>query len=128
MKPYSVDFREKILEIKNKESLSIRQLAQRFGVAKSFIQKIIKQHQETGCVNPRRPGGGNLPKLNAEQVLILKEILENNNDFTLEELKDELWKRTRVSVSTTTIWKLSKQLNYSFKKKRFLPPKKITQM
>lgn len=128
MKAYSVDFREKILEIKNKERLSIRQLAQRFGVAKSFVQKIVKQYQETGSLNPRRPGGGNTPKLNEEQVLIFKEILESNNDFTLEELKDELLKRTRISVSTTTIWKLTKKLNYSFKKKRFLPPKKITRM
>jgi transposase len=43
MKPYSIEFRQKIIEVHAQESISIRKLAQRFSVAKSFIQKIIKQ-------------------------------------------------------------------------------------
>jgi len=45
MKPYSIDidFRKKIIEVRDKEGTSIRKLAQRFRVAKSFIQKLLKQ-------------------------------------------------------------------------------------
>ncbi len=46
MKPHSIEFRQKIIEIHEKENISIRQLAQRFCVAKSFIQKLIKQHKK----------------------------------------------------------------------------------
>ena len=44
MKPHSIEFRQKIIEVPEKESLSIRKLAQRFCVAKSFIQKLLKQY------------------------------------------------------------------------------------
>ena len=35
MKPYSIDFRKKIIEVREQEGTSIRELAQRFRVAKS---------------------------------------------------------------------------------------------
>ena len=44
MKPYSIEFRQKILEVHEKENISIRSLAQRFCVAKSFVQKLLKQY------------------------------------------------------------------------------------
>jgi transposase len=55
MKPYSIDFRKKIIEVCEKEGTSIRQLARRFRVAKSFIQKLLKQARETGCLQPQPP-------------------------------------------------------------------------
>ena len=48
MQPYSVDFRSKIIEVYEQEKISIRKLAERFKVAKSFVQKLIKQYRETG--------------------------------------------------------------------------------
>ncbi|EAZ90581.1 hypothetical protein CY0110_22747 [Crocosphaera chwakensis CCY0110] len=44
MRPYSIDLRNKIIEIWKKEKISIRKLAQHFGVSKSFIQKLIKKY------------------------------------------------------------------------------------
>jgi len=44
MKPYPIEFRQKIITVYEKESISIRNLAQRFCVAKSFIQKLLKQY------------------------------------------------------------------------------------
>lgn len=52
MKPYSIDFRKKIVEIWDYEKISIRKLTQRFEVSKSFIQKLIKKYQETGDIRP----------------------------------------------------------------------------
>ena len=43
MKPYSIDFRQKIIDVYENEKTSIRKLAERFRVAKSFIQKLVKQ-------------------------------------------------------------------------------------
>lgn len=69
MKPYSVDFRKKIVEVHKQEGLSIRKLAQRFHVAKSFIQKLLKQHQETGNLEPQPQGGSPPAKLQEEHLL-----------------------------------------------------------
>ncbi len=41
MRPYSLDLRQKIVHPREKQQLSIRQLAKVFGVAKSFVQKIL---------------------------------------------------------------------------------------
>ncbi|MBD2067811.1 hypothetical protein H6F93_09800 [Leptolyngbya sp. FACHB-671] len=44
MKAYSLDLREeKIIQVYENEEISQRELAKRFCVAKSFIQKLIKQ-------------------------------------------------------------------------------------
>ncbi len=56
MKPHSIEFRQKIIEVHEKENISIRQLAQRFCVAKSFIQKLLKQYKETGDIRPQPQG------------------------------------------------------------------------
>ena len=63
MKPYSIDFRQKILDVYETENSSIRKLARRFGVSKSFIQKLLKQDRETGDIHPKRQGGSPEPKL-----------------------------------------------------------------
>ena len=42
MRPYSLDFRQKIIEVYEQEKISIRNLAQRFRVAKSNGAKITK--------------------------------------------------------------------------------------
>jgi transposase len=73
MKPHSIEFRQKIIEVHEKENISIRQLAQRFCVAKSFIQKLLKQYKETGDIHPQPQGEGGIPesKLNQEQLIDL---------------------------------------------------------
>ena len=124
MKPYSIDFRKKILKVFQEENLSIRQLAQRFGVAKSFIQKLLKQQQETGDIRPLPQGRGPSPKLNQEHLVNLIEILENQNDVTLEELCHLLEEKTKVRVSRATMGRVIQTLNYSFKKKRYTLKKK----
>ncbi|NES82538.1 MAG: hypothetical protein F6K10_14645 [Moorea sp. SIO2B7] len=37
--PYSIDFRQKIIEVREKENISLRKLAASFKVSKSFVQK-----------------------------------------------------------------------------------------
>lgn len=116
MKPYSTDFRQKIIEVHENEKVSIRELAKRFRVAKSFIQKLLKQYRETGDISPKRQGGRPPKKLNNEQLITLVEIMEANNDATLEQLCDLLYDKVGVKVSRSTMGRLSKTLNYNLKK------------
>ena len=103
MKPYSIDFRQKIIDVRKREQISIRKLAERFDVAKSFVQKLLKQERETGDISPKPQGGSPPPKLNSEQLVILVEIMESNNDATLEELCDLLFKKTAIKISKSTM-------------------------
>ena len=124
MRPYPIEFRQKIIEVYEKEGISIRSLAQRFYVAKSFVQKLIKQYKETGDIHPYPQGGSPEPKLKEEQLVDLVEIIEANNDATLEELCDLLEDKVQVRVSRATMGRITQKLNYSVKKKLCTPQKK----
>ena len=117
MQPYSIDFRQKIIEVYEQEKISIRNLAQRFYVTKSFIQKLLKQYQETGDIKPKRQGGNSPPKVQGADLVTLTEIIENNNDATLEELCELLKDQTGIEVSRATMGRISQKLDYTFKKK-----------
>lgn len=116
MQPYSLDFRQKIIKVYEQESISIRKLAQRFCVAKSFIQKLLKQYRETGELSPKKIGGTPARKLHEEQLITLIEIIESHNDATLEELCELLEKKIQVRISRATMGRITTQLNYSVKK------------
>jgi transposase len=124
MNPYPTEFRQKIIKVYIEEKPSIRQLALRFNVAKSFIQKLLKQYKETGDIAPKPQGGSPPRKLSEEQLVTLVEIVEVNNDATLIELCDLLEEATGVRVSCSTMGRIMKQLNYSVKKKLSMLRKK----
>ncbi|VEP14005.1 transposase [Hyella patelloides LEGE 07179] len=105
-----------IIEVYETEDISIRKLAQRFQVAKSFIQKLLKQYQETKDISPKIQGGSPPTKLQGEQLIALIEIIESNNDATLVELCDLLQEKTGIRVSRSTMGRITLQLNYSVKK------------
>ena len=54
MQPYSLDLRQRIIDTYAEGNTSQRQLAQRFRVAPSFVQKILKQYRETGSLEPKQ--------------------------------------------------------------------------
>lgn len=123
MKAYQIEFRQKIIKVYEKEKLSIRKLAKRFNVTKSFTQKILKQYQQTGDIRPQKPGGSPPTKLQEEHLISLIEILEKQNDLTLEELSEALKEKEGIKVSIATMYRVTQKLGYSTKKKHFMPPK-----
>ena len=116
MKAYSVDLRQKIVDTYQSESISQRQLAQRFCVSKSFVIKLLKQYRETGDIKPLPHGGGAKLKVKPEQLEVLAELIETNNDATLEELCQMLQEKAKVVVSRATMGRMTQRLNLTVKK------------
>jgi transposase len=116
MKAYSTDFRQKIIETYESTPISQRQLAKRFSVALSFIQKLLKQYRLTGSIAPRPHGGGAELKLTADQLEILVELIEAHNDATLAELCQLLAAKTGVQLSVATMGRMTQRLNLTRKK------------
>lgn len=121
MKAYSIDFRQKILDTYHTEPISQKAIAKRFSVALSFVQKLLKQYRETKNITPRTDRCGVKGKLNAEQLLILAQLIEVNNDATLEELRYLLYGKIGFSVSRATIARMIKLLDITVKKKLSSP-------
>ena len=117
-KAYSLDLRQKIVDAYDRGDISQRGLANQFGVAKSFVQKLLKQRRDTNSIAPKVREQQTQPKLTAEHRAILAELVEANNDATLEELCDQVEQQTGVRVGTTTMHNTLKQLELTVKKKR----------
>jgi len=119
MKAYSIDLRQKIVDAYNEGNISQRQLAKQFRVALSFIEKLLKQHRETGSIAPKVRTQQTPTKLNSEQLAVLQQLVEANNDATLEELRQQLRQKTAVLIGRSTVDRMVKKLNLTVKKKHF---------
>lgn len=117
MKPYQVEFRQKILDTYFSEKISIAKVAKRFCVAKSFVQKIIKQWRDTGDISPRKPSGGQKLKLSQSQIIMIGDWVNEKNDITLEKIQQRLEEKENTKVSLSTICRVLQSLNLSRKKK-----------
>lgn len=115
MKPYSVDFREKIVQAYQQGNSSIRTVAQRFGVSKAFVQKMLQQNRSTGDLTPGKQGGGPKAQLAGchDQLVAM---VEQQPDATLAEYCD-YWAATHDQVlSPSTLCRALQKANLSRKK------------
>lgn len=116
MKAYSLDLRQKIVDAYASGETSQRQLAKQFRVALSFIEKLLKQHRETGSIAPKARIAQTPTKLNPEQLTVLAQLVEANNDATLNELRSRLQQQTGVLIGLSTVDRMLKKLNLTVKK------------
>jgi transposase len=116
MKAYSLDLRQKIIDTYNSEKISQRQLAKQFRVALSFVEKLLKRYRETGEIGAKHMEVDERPSLAREQLATVAQLIEANNDATLEELCEQLAHRHEVSISRATMGRVTQQLNLTVKK------------
>lgn len=115
MKAYSLDLRQKIVDAYAEGNLSQRQLAKQFRVALSFVEKLLKQHRETGNLAPKKRLNQTPTKLNDEQLKVLEQLVEENNDATLEELRERLEQKTGVRIGRSTVDRMLNKLDLTVK-------------
>jgi transposase len=116
MKAYSLDFRQKILDVYRKENLSQREWAEWFDVALSFIIKILKQQRETGDIAPKPHGSENPARLRSEHYKLIAELIETKNDMTISELCTEFQQRLQLKVCRSTMGRALQKLQLQRKK------------
>jgi transposase len=118
VKPYSIDLREKVVNTYQAGNISVRKLAVNFGVGKAFVQKMLKQYQVAGHVNPGKQGGGKKAVLAAYSAQLI-ELVEKYPDATLAEYC-EYWRESHQQiVSESMMCRALQRLNLTRKKKRF---------
>ena len=109
MKPYSLDLREKIINAIEKGDSSVRKVAQRFGVSKNFVQRLVTQKREKGHILPGKQGGSMVsPVMKYKAELIA--IFEKQNDATLAEYCELLFDETGLWVSQSTMCRTFQRL------------------
>ncbi|MDJ0618686.1 MAG: transposase [Calothrix sp. MO_192.B10] len=117
MKPYSRDLRQRIINAYTNQEGSQRQIAERFGVSLSFVQGLLKRYRSCGTLDPKPHGGGQSPKLNPEQILLVAQLVQKNKGATLLQLCHLLEEITGVRVSRPTMGRIIKKLNLNRRRK-----------
>ena len=110
MRPYSVDLRERVLADFD-SGMGNEAVARKYYVSSRWVYKLRMQREKTGDIAPRRGKTGPKPKL-AEHTERLKQLVEEQPDATLVELRDRL----EVRVGLTTLWTTLKALGLTRKK------------
>ncbi len=119
MKPYSNDFRHKVIEAYNSGKRSLRKTAARFSVSVDFVWRLSKRFREFGSVEPKPHGGGQSLKIQGEALNFLRQLIETKPDATLAELCEQLYYTKQLKVSESTVCRALKKLGLSRKKKTF---------
>ncbi|BAZ23723.1 transposase [Kalymmatonema gypsitolerans NIES-4073] len=122
MKAYSIDLRSKIIKAYEQGDTSVRKVADRFGVAKSFVQKLLWMKKTQGHVEPRQQGGVMKGELD-EYETQLAAMVEQYPDATLLEYC-EYWGTTYNHwVSTSTMCRALQKQKLTLKKRRYAAAK-----
>src|ERR687886_2624979 len=117
MKSYSVDLRQKIVTAHLKEKMSIRKVAIRFAVSKSLVQKLVKQQQTEGNLQPKPRGKPQFSHLTNAQPQV-KALVAEYPDATLIELCELFAQKTGNWVSRTAMCRALQKLGLNRKKKQ----------
>src|SRR4051794_7425846 len=106
MTPYSQDLRQRVLDTVRRGEGSSRQIARRFLVSVSFVTRLLRAYRSTGSLEPKPHGGGNPAVLGPEDLERLWELIRQQPDATLEELRQRLG----VACSAMTISRALRKL------------------
>ncbi|MGI4867116.1 MAG: hypothetical protein ACRYFZ_24575 [Janthinobacterium lividum] len=122
MKPYSADLRERIAAACAAGDSSLGQVATRFSVSLSFVNKLLKRQRTSGRVAALPHRGGPAPLLDAAAHTQLAACVAQQPDATLEELRVQLAASGGPVVGRTTVWQALQALDLRRKKRVATPP------
>lgn len=113
MRPYSDDIRQRILAAIARGEHSLRQIAHLFSVSLSFLVRLQQRQRRDGTFQPRPHGGGPTPRLDDEARQRLLQLVREQPDATLAELRERLG----ISCSLMTVARALRRQGIRRKKK-----------
>jgi transposase len=113
MRPYSNDLRERVAAAVDHAEGSLREIARRFRVSLSFVVRLLQRRRDADTLDPMAHGGGPPPVLGPDDRQRLEELIRDQPDATLEQLRQ----RGEFRCSLTTLWRAVRDLDLTFKKK-----------
>lgn len=121
MKAYSNDLRVRIIEAIQTNVESQGEIAERYGVSQSFLEKLWQRFRTTGKYEAKAQAGGVKRALRDDEVL-LRQLIRAQPDATLAELCERVAQQTgKPAVTTATMCVELQRLQLPRKKRRFTP-------
>ena len=116
MRTYSIDLRQKVVEAYDRGVGSQRQIAETFGVSRSFVEKLLQRRRTTGDIASLPHGGGGKPLLDDEALMLVRQLVREEPDATLGELCEAVDRQRGVRVSVSNMCMRLKQMGLPRKK------------
>lgn len=121
MIPCSNDLREKIIRFfENHPDYTQQEIADEFGVSRSFIEKLLQRWRTTNS-SAALPRGGGQERLLKEHDQQIRDLVAAQPDATLDELRERLKSSRQLSVSPATMCRALQRLRLG-RKKRLISP------
>ena len=102
MRPYSNDIRRRIIEVIQENEESQAEIAERFSVSVSFVEKLWQRFRSSGSFEAKPHAGGRERSLKAYEALIRAEV-KAQSDITLDELAKKVAEasgKPRIGIMT----------------------------
>jgi len=112
---YSQDLRDRVIDAVEREGMSRRAAARRFGVSESSAIKWVQRYRRTGERGPVGKGGHRRSVLEPEQAW-LEATVKATPDLTLEALSRRLLAERGVRADTSMLSRFFRRIGISFKK------------
>jgi putative transposase len=116
-KPYSMDLRKRVVDAVEREGMSRRAAAKRFGVAPSRAVTWVRQFRERGHIEPGQMGGHKPRKICGDHRVWLIARCKAA-EFTLRGLAAELLAERDLKVDYRSVWEFVHGEGLSYKKNR----------
>src|SRR6476619_3889114 len=121
MEAYSLDLRERICAACDEGIETRQEVADRFGVGRWFVQKLLRQRRAQGPIAAKARGEGPAPTIGPADQQRLRKLVKASPDATLSELCNLLHQAGGASVNVWTMCRALKALRLVLKKRPSMP-------
>jgi transposase len=124
---YSQDLRDRVIDAVDKERMSRRAAARRYGVSASAAVKWLERYEATGVRMPVGTGG-HRPSILKPHRAFIEAALADKPDSTLNALCQRLAAELGVKADTSMLSRFLRREGISFKKRRWRRASKTARM
>jgi len=121
MRPFTEDFRERIVAAYEAGDVSFEAVGRRFAVSGKVVAKLVRQKRELGTLTPLVHRRGRKAAVSGEKKEELQRHLEAHPDATVVERIEALG----LKCSEKTLWQTLRKMGWRFKKSRRVPASRI---
>ncbi len=119
--PKPIELRKAVIALTGK--MEIEEIAATLEMGTATVKRIRRQYRETGTLEPKKPAkSGPDPRIDARADEVIRVLVMEHTDATLEEFAALLRESTGISVSRSSMGRALQRLGFSRKKKRCAPP------
>jgi transposase len=114
--PYSTDLRKRAVSAALKEEITRAEVARQFDISEATLYTWLRRWKADATLEPLPHAGGPQPSLDEEAMKQLADMVEQENDRTIDEYRTAVEERLGVAVSRSALHRALQKLKLPRKK------------